>query len=215
MTLPNFVAELKGRGFDGFDDPELIRYINFGYRTVARLTKWSWEETIITKTIPVGSYRLSLKTDLPTVKAVKAVACSTLNYERRLSPIEANDFYTRYAGYDLTSSQNRGEPDQYYLDGAYLYVLPPPLANRDYSITAEQILPELESGVNDELITPEEYDEAILIAAEEHCHYRARQPEFAKVNRQKLQEFFDDAIVDDQTRMADSQPRVIAGRQCF
>jgi hypothetical protein len=215
MELPDFVAELKGRGFDGFTPADLIRYINFGYLTVGRLTKWAWEETTIPMTMSAGAYRWSLQADLPTVKSIKAVMGITANYERRLQAISSDDFYDTWAPMDLTAIANRGEPDRYFLDAAYVYVLPAPQQARSFNVLAEQILPELETGVNETPITPQEYDEAILIAAEEHCHIRARQPQFAQVNRQKLMEFFDDALADETSRMQDAPQRIRAGRTCL
>jgi hypothetical protein len=212
MGLSDFVAELKKRGFDGFDDADLIRYINFGYRTVGRLTKWSWEEGTFTVSLDPGEYRFELETELPTLKSVKAVVITNTAYEARLAALTEDDYYTRYAAYDLTSSKIREEPDSYYLSGTHLYILPPPIAIRNFTITGEQILAELVSGSNETPITPEEYDEAILLAAEEQCHIRARQPQFAAVNRQKLVEFFDDAMADDHSRSEDRQERVTAGR---
>lgn len=215
MELSDFVAELKSRGFDGFDPADLIRYVNFGYSTVGRLTKWAWEETTVSMTMSAGASRWSLATDLPTVKSVKAVMGVTANYECRLQAISTDDFYDYWAPRDLTAVQNRGEPDRYYLDAAYLYVLPAPQAARSFNVLAEQILPELVSGTNETPITPQEYDEAILTAAEEHCHVRARQPQFAQVSRQKLMEFFDDALADESSRMQDGPQRIRAGRTCL
>jgi hypothetical protein len=212
MVLSDFVDELKFRGFDGFDTDDLVRYVNFGYRTVARLTKWTWEEATFQMSLDPGEYRWSLAGDLPTLKSVKAVNQVTSGYERRLSAITGDNYYGNWSAYDLTSSQQRGEPDSYYLDSAYLYILPPPQALRDFAITGEQILSELVLVTNEHLITPAEYDEAVLLAAEEHCHVRARQPSFADVNRKKLKEFFEDAMVDENTRMLDAPSRVIPGR---
>ena len=212
MTLGDFVSELKARGFDGFSDDDLIRYINFGYLTVGRLTKWMWEEKNIPLAMAVGSYRWSLATDLPTAKSIRAVVCNTANYEGRLTSIRGDEFYDDWSAYDLTSSQRRGEPDRYYMDGAYVYLLPPPYQPRSYTLTVEQFLPELVSGDDSPLITPQEYDEAVLTAAEEHCHIRTRQPQFADVSRKKLTEFFDDALADEATRSQDAPSRITAGR---
>ncbi len=215
MQLADFMAELQRRGFDGFTPADLVRYINFGYRKIGRLTKWAWEEATITKVVAPGTFSLSLVTDLPTVKSVKAVVCTTANQEARLTAISPDEFYTDWAALDLTSSSRRGEPDRYFLSASALYLLPPPAASRTYAITAEQYLAELDQVNNPTLITPGEYDEAVLLAAEEHCHIRARQPQFADVNRKKIEEFFDDALADDSTRMTDLQERVVPGRTCL
>jgi hypothetical protein len=212
MQLGDFVAELQRRGFDGFDSGELIRYINFGYAKIARLTKWSWEEAAIDVTLTLGQYSKSLDVDLPTVKSVRAVVATTANYEARLTAISDDEFYDDWAALDLTSSSRRGEPDRYWLGASALYFLPAPAATRTYRITAEQYVAELDTLSNTVLITPAEYDEAVLLAAEEHCHIRARQPQFADVNRKKIEEFFDDALADDTTRESDLVERVIAGR---
>lgn len=212
MVLSDFVDELRLRGFDGFSTDDLVRYVNFGYRTVGRLTKWAWEEATYPLHLDIGQYRWSLAADLPTLKSVRAINVTTPGQERRLTAISGDDFYNNWAGLDLTSSKQRGEPDSYHLDSAYLYVLPPPAALRDFSVVAEQILATLELTTNEHLLTPAEYDEAILLAAEEHCHVRARQPNFAEVNRKKLRDFFEDAMVDENTRMQDAPSRVIAGR---
>lgn len=215
MTLPDFVEELRKRGFDGFLEADLVKYINFGYLNVARLTKWMWEETDIILTMNAGSYRWTVASDMPTMKSVRAIVCTTSGRESRLTSITSDDFYDSWAAYDLTQSRTRGEPDRYYFDSSYVYVLPPPAANRSFKLTIERICPELVSGVMEDLITPQEYDEAILLAAEEHCHIRARQPQFADVNRKKLTEFFDDALADESTRMQDAPARIRAGRTCL
>lgn len=212
MTITEFRNELKSRGFDGFDVGDLDRYINFGYRMVGRLTRWKWEEADITKTLAPGAYRLSLATDLPTVRTITAVAITTLNYEKRLDGISDTEFYDSYMAENLALTQNRSEPYKYFMGGGYLYVLPPPQASRDILITAQQWLAELTDG-NPTPITPEEYDEAILLAAEEQCHLRARQPSFAEANRRLLQDFFDDALSEETSRMSDRVERVIAGRR--
>lgn len=211
MQLQDFRAELQQRGFDGFAPTDINRYVNFGYRTIARLTKWSWEESVVTKSVAVGSYRFSFVTDLPTLKSVKAVNVTTVGFESRLRAISEDTFYNQYAAYDLTNVQNRGEPDSYYADSAYLYVLPPPASVRAISITGETELVDLVDNVDP--IVPPEYEEAIMYAAEEVCHLRARQPQFADNARKKLEEFFDDALADESGIMQDLQERVVAGRQ--
>lgn len=210
MTLDDFRMELLQRGFDGFLPADLDRYINFGYKTVGRLTKWRWEEGAISQTMAPGVFRWTLASDLPTVKSVRAVVITTTGYECRLTAIMDDDFYSRYGAYDLSASQNRGEPIEYWLNNTHLYILPPPRATRAFTVTAEQILVDLTAGQSP--ITPAEYDEAILIAAEEQCHLRARQPEFANVNRKKLSDFLEDALVDEATNMQDLQERIIPGR---
>jgi hypothetical protein len=215
MTLTDFITELSRRGFDGFDVGDLVRYVNFGYRKIGRLTKWAWEQTDLSATLSPPGYRLSLTADLPTVKSVTAVVGTTVNYETRLVSITDDDFYSNWAAYDLTSSSVRGEPDTYWLGSSALYVLPPPIASRTFTITAEQKLAELVPNVNEVLITPDEYDEAVLLAAEEYCHVRARQPRFADVNRKLIEDFFDDAVADDTTRSKDLMERVLPGRTCL
>jgi hypothetical protein len=211
----DFIAELQRRGFDGFDTADLIRYLNFGYRKIARLTKWSWEEGQLNVTLNPGEFAKSLVTDLPTVKSVRAVSGTTVNYETRLTAIADDEFYNEWAAFNLASSDNRGEPNRYWLGATSLYFLPPPVAVRTFTITAEQRTAELDQTTNTVLVTPEEYDEAVLLAAEEHCHVRARQPQFADVNRKLLEEFFDDALADDTTRSTDLIERVTPGRTCL
>jgi hypothetical protein len=213
MSLTDFITELNRRGFDGFDPGDLTRYVNFGYRKIGRLTKWAWEQADLSPvTVQPGSYRLSLQNDISTVKSVIAIVCTTSTFEARLNALTDTEFYDNWAAYDLTSSQIRGEPDSYWLGSTHLYILPPPMAARTYTITAEQKLTELVQNSNEVLVTPDEYDEAVLLAAEEHCHVRARQPQFADVNRKLIQDFFDDALADDTTRSGDLLERVVPGR---
>jgi len=214
MTLNDFDTALQRRGFDGFEPDDRQRAINWAYREVARLTRWRWEEADVSVTFAAGEYRKSTASDLPTVKSVRAVVVTTAQHEARLAPMGEGEFYSNWAALDLSADASRGEPSQYYFNGAYLYVLPPPRADRAVKVTAEQQVTDLTDGT-DVPVTPADFDEAIFLAAEKRCHLQAREGDYAAENRRELNSFYDDALTDEAQGQGDLQARVIPGRTCL
>ena len=208
--LSEFRNELINRGFDGFENTELNRYINWGYREIARLTKWAWEETDVSLAFTAGQYRKDNPTSLPTAKAVLAAVVTTANYEGRLKPMDRERFYDEWAPVDPSEASRRSEPSWYYWTNSYFYVLPAVQAARTVVVTISQQVTELTAD-GDVPITPEDYDEAILLAGEIRCHYRARQPDQALESRRQLTAFFDDALDEETTRMTERVDRVRKG----
>jgi hypothetical protein len=209
MDFADFQIELERRGFDGFSPNDRGRYVNWGYYHVARLTRWTWEEQTEDLTFTPPEFRKALVGDFSgaVVQGVKAVLVTDANFEARLLALSDKQFYDTYAAYDLTSSQQRGEPESYWLSARDLYVLPPPESPRNIRVVFRMRVAELQG--NDVPITPADYDEAILIASEMRCHVRARQPELAQLARQDLAEFFDLTITEENTREEDQLVRVI------
>src|SRR5262245_37622447 len=119
MTLNDFFVELRKRGFDGFADLDIYRYINFGYFEVGRLTRWSWQYNPLSFSMDPGDTRKDLSVDLPTLRTLSAVLTTTPQHEFRLAALTERDFLDNWAAYDLSASQQRGEPDRYYLTGQH------------------------------------------------------------------------------------------------
>lgn len=209
MTLDNFRSELANRGFDGFQSDDLWRYINFGYREVARLTRWTWEKTSAELAFAVGDYRKELTADLPTLKEIISVGLmgDSTYTEKPLDPLSDSEFYRDWSVRDLDSVQNHGDASYYYLTHSHLYVVPPTETARTVLVNYYQRITEL-TDAGHTPITPADYDEAILIAAEIRCHERARQPEFARDARKRLETFFDDAIAENHSQMPEQTVRV-------
>lgn len=210
MTLLDFRTELIARGFDGFGTAELTRYLRWAEWQVARKFKLTWMEKETTIALNPGDFKIVRSTSLPKLKAVKFVLVTTADYEKKLAPIEDDDeFFGEWATLNLASVDVRNEPEQYYLTGDALYILPPPVSARNIEVhwwggptgmTADNDVPQ----------TPEDMEEAILLGAEYRCHSRARQPEFAMFSRSAFEEIFNDEVAMQEVAMDESADRVEA-----
>jgi hypothetical protein len=54
ITLDELTIELQQRGFEGFLPSDLHRYLDWGFRKIARMANWDWEQTIAIITQNVG-----------------------------------------------------------------------------------------------------------------------------------------------------------------
>lgn len=218
MTLAEFRTELTLRGFDGFEPDDLARYINWGHRHVARLTRALWEQADATAPLAVGDYDEALDVDgvgggnFPYFKSMQSVNVRTSSDYRHLMPLQEHDFHTYWLPQDLSSSGVRGMPRWYFIWGATLFVLPPPTEavtlEGHYYKRATDLVEE-----DDTSVAPADYDEGVLLAAEIRCHQRARQWEQAAVSRAALEELFTDVLADEAATMNDRQTQIIPDRR--
>lgn len=208
--LSDYIAELQARGFDGFSSQDLTTYINRGYFHVARRSQWYWEQTTDAFTLTPGQYRVPLwpqaSGELPNFRSLDKLVVTTATETQVLKPLDDDKFFP-YLGQDNTLSTYRNEPTGYYIWQNYLYILPPPVASRDFLAYYHQRMTALVNPT-DQPITPQHLDEAIVLAALIRCHKRANEPTLAQLAEQDLEEFFDDMRDDEENIMGEQLDRV-------
>lgn len=207
MTLADFDAELVARGFDGFTPAQRYRYINWGYRGIAKRYTWYWEQTTSTFNVNPGDAPASLATVMPSFRSLNALLVTTNNYRRSLDALDDERFFNNYLPLDLQSAANRGEPQWYYIYNTKLYLLPPPNATRAFEAHFKQRIPDLVNPA-DTPITPVHLEEAILLASIARCHKRAQEVGLAQVAQMDLEEFLDDMRTDEELIMAEQLDRI-------
>lgn len=169
MSLSEFEAELVSRGYGGYSQPERYRYINWGYMHVARLTRWAWEETYGTASVPAPEYLINLP---KTFKSLDYVVVTTADKEKRVEPISLDEYTDDWLPKNLTLSVNRGDVSQYVIFRNQIVLLPPP--DQTHAITVyyhRQPVPLVVAG--DRPITPPHMDEAVMQGAIMKCAQRA------------------------------------------
>lgn len=188
MDGTQFVNELKARGFSAFTVDQLLEYVNWGYREVARRSKWNWLETSDTLTLTVGQYT-TLLSDIDNFSSIIALYILTPTTDiRKLEPISRGVFLKRWLSRDL-SAVSRGIPNSYITWDHNLYVLPPSDATRTFTIYYHLGVAELDIDWDTSPISPVDFDESILKAAEWRCHVRAKEFDIASVAKNELEEF--------------------------
>jgi hypothetical protein len=207
MNYGEFKTELKNRGFDGFSDDDLGRYVNWGYFYVAKKFPWYWEQTTFSFTIPVGQYSIAT-TSIPNFRALDYVTVTTEGYRGVLEGMKQEVFFKQWLALDLESSDNRGEPSNYFVYEAKLFILPPPTTDRDFIVHYRQRVAVMAEDT-DTPLTPAHLDEAIVLAALARCHRRANELALAAQVEVDLMEFFDDMYTDEEFQMAQVQDRIL------
>src|SRR5262245_16040205 len=98
MQLQDFQAELQRLGFDGYSPNDLASYVNRGYFHVARKNRWYWEQTTDVFSTVVGQPVIQLwpkaNGELPNLRSLDKLYCTTLGHEARLQPASDDDFFT-------------------------------------------------------------------------------------------------------------------------
>jgi hypothetical protein len=209
MTLTELDAELIARGFAGFSPAQRTRYINWGYFQVARASRWWWEKDSEDLAFAVGDFRKALAATFDS--SLKAVVTSPNDRRRALKPLSEQDFLENWYPLDLAGTGGRGDSTQYFIWAEeaiqYLYLIPPPdAAMTVHHIFSQEVVPLAAGG--DSLITPDEMDEAVVLAALIRCHMRANEQELAMTARGMLEEAFDLQLNVDGLKMDEEVERV-------
>jgi hypothetical protein len=212
MYLQDYVHELKLRGFDGFTDADLGVFVTRGYHHVARKHRWLWEKTVDNLTMDPGTAYVDLwptvDGELPFFRSIdKLYLTGPDSFRKKLKPMGDDEFFTNWLFLDLTAPVNRGEPAYYKTYEQRLYILPPPVASRDFIAHYFRRVQPLVLN-NDQPITPQHLDEAIIQAALIRCHQRANEPALAAVAQVDLESFFDDMREDEEREMTELTNRV-------
>lgn len=207
MTGNDFVVELRARGFSGFSATELLRYVNWGYREVARRSQWKWEEDDTPIALLAGDYDYPLSS-ITGFKSAKALFITTPTTNlRKLESIAEKVFLEHWLTQDLATI-SRSSPEGYCIWNRTLYVLPPPDVDTTLTLYYVRGITDLATG--DTPITPTDYDEAILTAARWRCHIRAQEFDLASVAKQELEEFMqrflDEETYEQQEQFERTQP---------
>jgi hypothetical protein len=207
MTLSEFDAEIVVRGFDGFTPADRYRYINWGYHAIAKKYLWYWEAASNTFTVNPGDAPIAVDTALPSFRSLQILLGTTANQRRKLMPVSDQAFFDYWLPRDLSIASSRGEPDSYYIYDGNLYILPPPAATRTFEGHYKRRLADMVQ-VDDEPVTPDHLDEAILLAALARCHKRAQEINLAQVVQIDLEDFLDDMRTDEELLMEEQPDRV-------
>lgn len=205
MTLDDFKAELRARGFDGFEDADLTRYINFSGRDIARLTRPMWEQQVWSQSLDPGTYSIAFSA-LPGVKSIDRVYVTTEGYRKRLVPLDEPSFFRNWAPLDLTAATSQGEPAMYFVWRNMVSVLPPPSSHRSFDVHGRAKWTDLVLG-GDLPVMPAELDEMVLMATLVRCHTRSQEPDRAMDSVAQLQALIDTVADIDDTTMFEEPER--------
>lgn len=208
LTRAGIRAELQARGFDAYGSTQLDKYIDWAVNHVGRTARWLWEEQTTAVTLDPGEYRVTQADLGATVLAsVERVFVTTTNYERQLEPMDSRTFFRDWFALDLSVSSRRGEPQYYSMRASDIYIVPPPIATRVVNViwSGVEVL-----GIDTDMPNlPEEFEEAIVLAAGMRCHTRAREYEDAQVLRAQLDEAINDLLVRETFLFGESPDRVV------
>lgn len=188
MTLADFEAELKVRGFDGYSSVERYRYIQWGYEAVVRLLdvdKLSVTESVA---LSAGDYQADLTTELTNVSSIDRVSINVGN-GKNLQLLAEWDFLDNWLPLDLSLASLRGTPLYYTVYQNKLWILPPPDTAYTIKVTHYKAGEKLDTATPSSTtpLTPRELDPAILSGALAWCHKRANQWELALAEEQFME----------------------------
>lgn len=206
MTFDDFKAELNDRGFSGFDDSQLGRYINWGGRFVANRTRPHWEQFHWDVTLNPGDFAITLAS-MTGIKSIDVVMGTSAGALRKLGVEDDERFLAQWLPMDLTAVGSRGEPNLYQQWQDKIYFLPPPSAVRTFTVYGRRRWVDLANG-GDTPVTPDQLDEAVLLASLIRCHRRSNEPDLAMQARADLEEQFDIVADEDEMLLAEEADRV-------
>jgi hypothetical protein len=206
MTLNDFQQELIARGFNMYTPAQLATYINWGQRKVARKSRWTWEKTVGTFNLAPGAYSYDLIAQIPSFKSLRRLYVISPNVQKKLEPADEKIFDERWLSLDLAATQNRGEPQEYFIEDNLLYVVPPPNQSRDFRIHFFQRAVDLVNG-NDKSVVPADLDQAVLLAALMECHRRANEPEMMALAKIELDDMLNDMLTEEEFISGETQDR--------
>jgi hypothetical protein len=209
ITQDELVTELKQRGFEGFSPGDLQRYLDWGFRKIARLASWDWEQDMSSITLQPGDYRISTinpTSDIPLLRDLTRIIDVTAGSSHALAPMSEQEWTDTWLTAGLTNAGTWGTPDRYFMAWKNeIYILPPPNAARTYNLYIYKYIGEVEDGLTS---LPNDWEEAVLLAAECICHYRARQPQFAQECEARLQEMAAEMLTEQNMKDPAFQERV-------
>jgi hypothetical protein len=211
ITVPEVITELRNRGFEGFSAGDLQRYVDWGFRKIARMASWDWEQDIATVVQGAGDYTLQVtapQSEVPLLRDLTRIIDATSGSMHALLPMTESDFFASWATVDLSAAGNRGTPDHYFFAWEdQIYILPPPNSQRTYQVYHYKYIGDGESGL---AAMPNDWEEAVLLSAECICHYRARQPQFAQECEIRLENMLAEMMVEQNMKDPTTPERVDA-----
>jgi hypothetical protein len=204
MTLTDFDNEIVARGFDAFLQPTRYRYINWGYRRIARRARWLWELTVAQQALAVGDVGMGAWDEpvdvghpVGNLKSIVKVYITSPSVDRaKLRHVSDDEFFDKWLPLDLTLAQNRSTPMGYYWWEDVLYILPPTDSPTTVQVHYKRQVSDLVNST-DVPITPPDLDEAIVTAALARCHKRANEISLSQQNIAELEEVFADMASDE------------------
>lgn len=209
ITQAELVTELQNRGFEGFAVGDLQRYLDWGFRKIARLANWDWEQDMSAITLQPGDYKISTTdaaSDIPLLRDLTRIIDVTSGSSHALVAISEEEWTDRWLASDLAGGGSWGTPDRYFMAWKNeIYVLPPPQTARTYNLYIYKYIGEAEDGLT---TLPNDWEEAVLLSAECICHYRARQPQFAQECEARLLEMAAEMLVEQNMKDPNFQERV-------
>lgn len=216
MNLSEFDTELVSRGFDGIDQVDRYRYINWGIRHIAMKFPWLWSYQTKGVSISPGQFAINVSRDgtdpgspsITRFRSVKTLIITSPNqYRGKLEPATEEDFLENWLPLDLTAAANRGIPEKYFFWNEKLHLLPPPNVAMTVDVHYHIILAKLVSGTESPIL-PDSLEEGVVLASLMKIHTRANEPALASLARQDLEEFLDQIAIDDDYQMEEEQERV-------
>ena len=220
LSLSEFDAELVARGFDAYDQTTRWRYINWGYRRIARRARWLWEQTSVAVIMNPGDWNIGVTTGpvdgthpIGNFKAITRMGIqSPDSFRRKIRPMSDEEFYEQWWPLNLSQVQNRGTPEAYLLEHqggplSALFIVPPPATQVTIGIAYKQQVALLAAG-GDKPITPPDLDEAILVAALARAHSRANEIQLEQQRLGQLEEIFSEMATDEEFEEEERQDRV-------
>lgn len=212
MSLLDFDNELTARGFDSFSPDTRARYINWGYRRIARRARWLWEQTSAQIDLNpgdsyIGSWDEPSDVNHPigNMKSItKAYIIAPATRRAKLRPLSDDEFFEQWYVLDLTDAQNRAIPYAYSQWEDKLYIVAPTSEPITVVVHYKQQVTDLMNS-GEVPITPPDLDEAIVTAALVRCHKRANEIQLSQSSAQELEEVFSD-MATDETFQEEEQP---------
>jgi len=219
LTRDQFVTELKVRGYRGFDDAEIQKYVDFALRDVVREFKIDdladlYENAAPTAALDTVAFAVIEATDeIVEINQVWAerksgewyqvTSADKPTFDRQIYPNALRD-----VGTPLT-----GAPSFYYVEDDTLYLFPSidTTKIRAFRVRYFKKHQAFGSGASNSDL-PERYDEAILAFAEMHCARRARDWDAYGAAAGEARRLLDLELVNENREWGEEFPRVLPYR---
>jgi hypothetical protein len=199
MTREQIRMELKHRGFDGFTDDDLNRYINWGYFYLARKMRVSGVEQQQTFMLTPPAYYVDLDTMTPRPKSIRTLAITTVDHQAKLDLMDDEVFWRDWSPWGFGAPNStitdgyRGEPTEYYVFDRRLIIMPAPNTALTYFLRSWNRVDELEADGTAHVL-PIENEEALMLSVMRVCHVRSNETERANDLKLDVQEAMNDIL---------------------
>lgn len=199
MTRDEFLTELQARGWGRFDDPSLLRYLDWGLAyTMAHGGFGNISPSTVGGTITAGETVTTIAPSSSAIGKVLSVSilAASLSVSSRIFPVDDDYGYNNIlpAAKIIAAggvAVERGQPSLYWYEGKDELLYLWPCADQDYSVDARVLSGGITFGGNIQNPLGEELDMAVLYATEAVCQKRAHNPEGAAISTSFAREEID------------------------